>query len=108
MQPYLLCLQDPADADNDLGRKGYGWKHIQATIRALRSSIVQQMSLTRSGEITESFLGKAIGPCFQAYKARRAITEAYGQEILDREGSRKEAEEKAADKKAVEAEMADI
>ena len=32
-QPYLLCLQDPADDQNDLGKKAYAIKHIQATFQ---------------------------------------------------------------------------
>jgi non-canonical poly(A) RNA polymerase PAPD5/7 len=108
MQPYLLCLQDPADPLNDLGRKAYGWKHIQATFKTLRGSIDQQMANSRLEGWKGSIIAKAVGPCFEAYKARRAITEAYGQEILERERAKKEAEEKAAEKKAVQAETADI
>ena len=29
LKPYLLCLQDPADPTNDLGRKAYAIKHVQ-------------------------------------------------------------------------------
>jgi non-canonical poly(A) RNA polymerase PAPD5/7 len=108
MQPYLLCLQDPADPLNDLGRKGYGWKHIQATFKTVRGSINQQMANSNREGWKGSIIAKAVGPCFEAYKARRAITEAYGQEILEKERAKKEAEEKAAEEKAVETETADI
>lgn len=32
-KPYLLCLQDPANYTNDLGKNAYAIKHIQATFR---------------------------------------------------------------------------
>lgn len=114
MQPYLLCLQDPADPLNDLGRKGYGWKHIQTTIKVLRGAIKQALKpdAQHAGEYTkgpvQSVIARAVGPCFNAYQKRRAITEAYGQKILDKESAEKAKAEKAADKKAVEAELADM
>lgn len=114
MQPYLLCLQDPADPLNDLGRKGYGWKHIQTTIKVLRGVITKTMSSSvqqNSKDLkapAQSIIARAVGPCFKAYEARRAITEAYGQEILDKERAAKEKAVRVADKKAVEAESADI
>jgi non-canonical poly(A) RNA polymerase PAPD5/7 len=108
MQPYLLCLQDPADPLNDLGRKGYGYKHIQATFKYLEEEIRREATQSTQQGWKGSILGRAVGPCFKAYETRRAITEAYGQEILDKQRAEKEAEEKAAEKKAVEAETADI
>ncbi|QDS71778.1 hypothetical protein FKW77_009297 [Venturia effusa] len=113
MQPYLLCLQDPADPLNDLGRKGYGWKHIQTTIKVLRGAISQAMSLNAlhaNGNPKvpiQSVLARAVGPCFKAYEVRRAMTEAYGQKILDRERAKKEKAERKAEKKAVAAELGD-
>lgn len=43
-QPYLLCLQDPADASNDLGRKAYAIKHIQATFGRARWTMIGAMA----------------------------------------------------------------
>jgi non-canonical poly(A) RNA polymerase PAPD5/7 len=108
MQPYLLCLQDPADPLNDLGRKGYGWKHIQVTLKTLSTVIHQRMADSDRGKFQGSLIGQAVGPCFEAYKARRALTEAFGQQILDAEQAKRETEEKAAEQKAVEAETADV
>ncbi|TLD18333.1 hypothetical protein E2P81_ATG12128 [Venturia nashicola] len=113
MQPYLLCLQDPADPLNDLGRKGYGWKHIQTTIRVLKGAIMQAMDIVakqkeeNSKTPVQSVIARAVGPCLKAYEARRAITEAFGQKILDKQRAEKEKAERAADRKAVEAELAD-
>ncbi|KAL8968902.1 MAG: hypothetical protein Q9183_002254 [Haloplaca sp. 2 TL-2023] len=41
--PYLLYLQDPADAANDLGSKSYGIKHIQSTFANIRNGMLQRM-----------------------------------------------------------------
>lgn len=38
-KPYLLCLQDPADDLNDLGKNAYAIKHIQATFNKARESM---------------------------------------------------------------------
>ena len=38
-KPYLLCLQDPANNMNDLGKNAYTIKHIQATFNTARERI---------------------------------------------------------------------
>ena len=38
-KPYLLCLQDPANDQHDLGKNAYAIKHIQATFIKARKSI---------------------------------------------------------------------
>ena len=38
-KPYLLCLQDPANAYNDLGRPSYAIKHIQLSFKEMHTSI---------------------------------------------------------------------
>lgn len=43
LEPYLLCLQDPADPNNDLGRKSYAIKHIQATFAMARETMLKAM-----------------------------------------------------------------
>lgn len=42
-QPYLMCLQDPANPWNDLGRGCHAIKHIQATCRSLRNDLQSAM-----------------------------------------------------------------
>ena len=54
-KPYLLCLQDPADDMNDLGKKAYAIKHIQATFRYEKHNI-QKRCLQKPGS-RESYLG---------------------------------------------------
>ncbi len=38
-KPYLLCLQDPVNDLNDLGKNAYAIKHIQATFNKAKESI---------------------------------------------------------------------
>ncbi|KAI4280927.1 MAG: hypothetical protein L6R38_004062 [Xanthoria sp. 2 TBL-2021] len=45
LRPYLLCLQDPADPKNDLGRKAYAIKHIQRTFADARRSMLEAMEI---------------------------------------------------------------
>ena len=46
-KPYLLCLQDPANDTNDLGKNAYAIKHVQATFNAARDHILK--ALERQG-----------------------------------------------------------
>lgn len=43
-KPYLLCLKDPADKKNDLGRSAYAIKHIQKTFNAIHTQILKNLS----------------------------------------------------------------
>jgi non-canonical poly(A) RNA polymerase PAPD5/7 len=43
-QPYLLCLQDPALATNDLGGNCHAIKHMQETIKAMHRDLVRSMA----------------------------------------------------------------
>jgi len=75
-QPYLLCLQDPADPLNDLGRKTIGIKHIFETMRQLRIDLLARMiNPPKSGE---SLLEMMVGPSYVMLKGRRKILEDYG------------------------------
>ena len=52
-KPYLLCLQDPANAYNDLGRPSYAIKHIQMIFKEMHTSIEKALSqpgLTQESE----------------------------------------------------------
>lgn len=42
-QPYLLCLQDPLNPNNDLGKKAYAIKHIRALFRVALEKIKSSM-----------------------------------------------------------------
>lgn len=79
-QPYLLCLQDPADPLNDLGRKGFGIKHIKETIRALELTTRKRVESNEAGSI----LAPLVGGSYALYQARRVKLEEYGHEISRR------------------------
>ena len=80
MQPYLLCLQDPADPLNDLGRKTFGIKHIFETIRQLRIDLMARMA--DPPKAGESLLEMIVGPSYVMFKGRRKIMEDYGSKFL--------------------------
>ena len=42
-RPYLLCLQDPADASHDLGRNCHHIKSIQVTFKAIQEQLLRSM-----------------------------------------------------------------
>ena len=79
-QPYLLCLQDPANPVNDLGARCYAIKHIQATIKFMHAELVRSMeeydradtdSKLRFGQPRESLLMPLVGRCHELYAERR-------------------------------------
>lgn len=93
-QPYLLCLQDPADSTNDLGNKAYAIKHIQKTFASVRSTILRQMQLWDSGEIEASenpistaLLGALVQARYQHFGSNRSKMVRYGSSDSDRERS---------------------
>ncbi|KAL8820978.1 MAG: hypothetical protein Q9191_007403 [Dirinaria sp. TL-2023a] len=49
-KPYLLCLQDPADPTNDLGKKAYGIKHVQEMFRQFSRQLRDQMETWDEGK----------------------------------------------------------
>ena len=79
-QPYLLCLQDPADPLNDLGRKTFGIKHIFETMTQLRIDLVTRMA--NPPKEGESLLEMMVGPSYTILKGRRKIMEDYGSKFL--------------------------
>ena len=49
-KPYLLFLQDPANAINDLGRKAYGIKHVQCILGHFAESLRETMRRSDEGD----------------------------------------------------------
>lgn len=77
-QPYMLCLQDPSNHTNDLGRNCHAIKHIQETIRAMYRDLVSSMETY--DEARQSFedsrdevslLLPIVGRSHELYKERR-------------------------------------
>ena len=79
-QPYLLCLQDPANPVNDLGARCHAIKHIQETIKLMHTELVGFMeeydradtdSKLRDGKPRDSLLMPLVGRCHEIYAERR-------------------------------------
>jgi non-canonical poly(A) RNA polymerase PAPD5/7 len=76
-QPYLLCMQDPANPINDLGATCHAIKHILQTIKALHADLVRAMEEhdrtppenRPKGEM--SFLLPLVGRSHELYAERR-------------------------------------
>ena len=63
-KPYLLCLQDPANDLNDLGKNAYAIKHIQATFNKARESI--QAALEAQSEKSDDRMKGRIWSCLDS------------------------------------------
>jgi non-canonical poly(A) RNA polymerase PAPD5/7 len=76
-QPYLLCLQDPANPINDLGATCHAIKHILQTIKTMHADLVRTMEehdrtppeVRPKGEM--SFLLPLVGRSHELYAERR-------------------------------------
>ncbi|KAB2580058.1 Non-canonical poly(A) RNA polymerase protein Trf4-1 [Lasiodiplodia theobromae] len=75
-QPYLLSIRDPADATNDLGRKTFGWKHLQATFKTLNEVLRQKLE-KNDGSL---LLKPLVGTSFELMEARREKIAAFGRQ----------------------------
>lgn len=77
-QPYLLCLQDKANPNNDLGSSCNAIKHILETIkhehRNLKSAMERHDALAEDGQVLSgdaSFLLPLVGRCHEVYAEQR-------------------------------------
>ncbi|KAH4819838.1 hypothetical protein HBH61_030380 [Parastagonospora nodorum] len=81
---YMLCLRDPADPTNDLGRKAIAIKHVQKTLKALYYTLDRDVRMnTRI-----SLLSTLIGPSYMLYKERRHKLAEYGKLLSDKNKKR--------------------
>ena len=89
LQPYLLCLQDPANPVNDLGRKTNAIKHIRKTLHYLRQTLLKQMKrieeAREKGKVweEETLLEMMVGRCHEVYFEQRRRVEGYGRAVLE-------------------------
>jgi len=78
-KPYLLCLQDPADYTNDLGRNAYAIKNIQLTFRYLYKDLLDRIRQLDKGDdpIDErhSFLIRLVQSNKKSFEAHRSRVE---------------------------------
>lgn len=72
-QPYLLCLQDPADPNNDLGTKAYAIKHVQKVFGCARREIEKALNniSTADGDSNQSMLDSLVGANYDSFKNKR-------------------------------------
>lgn len=84
-QRYLLCLQDPADLNNDLGSKAYAIKHIQATFGVARKTVLEAMEAwNRRSDIASEdakntgLLDALVGGNYRRFNADRDKVKEYG------------------------------
>ncbi|KAL5120941.1 hypothetical protein ACEQ8H_001129 [Pleosporales sp. CAS-2024a] len=76
---YMLCLRDPADATNDLGRRAVAIKHAQVTLAALLQKLRRDLKLhTRA-----SILSSVVGPSYMLEKEHRSKLAEYGKRLSD-------------------------
>lgn len=78
-EPYLLCLQDPADPFNDLGKKSHSIKHVQEVFRQtsikLRNRLADWDNLVSKERKPrqESLLDTLVGAHYGHFEKRRRI-----------------------------------
>ncbi|KIW05487.1 uncharacterized protein PV09_03371 [Verruconis gallopava] len=89
-QPYLLCLEDPVDSGNDLGRKAYGWKHIQKTLQQLYEGLSRRQHPYDDQKRLTSYITELVGSALPSYNARRAKAEQYGLEVINKPSENQE------------------
>jgi len=84
LEHYMLCLQDPADINNDLGRKSFAFKHVQATMKEMHANLTVLVgaSKERGKARLECLLRAVVGRCDYVYDDRRARLELFGEECV--------------------------
>lgn len=91
-QRYMLCLQDPADPFNDVGKKSFAIKDVQTTLQFLHAD----MSARLEGETLrkdqpkrlEPMLRRLVGRCDQIYDEARTKLELFGEDLSKPESER--------------------
>ena len=78
-RPYLLCLQDPAKHDNDLGRNAYAIKHIQVTFLHIHENILKLMLKAGPSKDTQniSLLGPLVQANYEDFESHRSRVERF-------------------------------
>lgn len=82
-KPYLLCLQDPIDDSNDLGRAAYSIKHVQATFKEAHTQISKHLgSSPRKQDDPQkggvfSYLAPLLSADYTWFECQRSKVERY-------------------------------
>lgn len=85
-QCYMLCLQDPADPYNDLGKKSFAIKDVQVTMKHLHDGLQARLAGQGRDLPMEPLIRKLVGRCDQLYDRRRAALELFGDGYLEPDG----------------------
>jgi non-canonical poly(A) RNA polymerase PAPD5/7 len=73
----MLCLRDPADETNDLGRKAIAIKHVQTTFKKLCYELDRNMTVNTRA----SLLGPLVGSSYMLSKDHRERLRKYGSKL---------------------------
>lgn len=95
-KPYLLCLQDPANDMNNLGKNAYGIKHIQAIFIEAHAAILRSLQQKSIGPLSDrnnddqtfivSYLDPLVRASYRTFEAHRSRVERYANEAFQEEG----------------------
>lgn len=105
-QPYLLCLQDPAEPTNDLGRKSYTIKHVQKVFATAYDRIknhMHELDTDPTSEASERILRQGVlfslvGANYEEFEKRREVLGDRSVGSLFKMPSKAEAEAKGGGK----------
>lgn len=89
-EPYLLCLQDPAEPINDLGRKSYNIKHVRKVFAKAYERIknrLHELDTNFTSETSERILRQGVlfplvGANYEEFEKRREIIGDWKMESL--------------------------
>lgn len=82
-KPYLLCLQDPADDSNDLGKACYAIKHVQATFEWAHTQISKHAASSQHRQFddqkgdTFSYLAPLLSADYTWFESQRSRLERH-------------------------------
>lgn len=91
-QGYLLCLQDPANPLNDLGRKSNAIKHVQKTAESMHLELLEVLGVAatrhRPGKVSDgsSLLARVVGRPHDAFRKTREKLTKFGRKALGLDG----------------------
>lgn len=83
---YMLCLQDPADETNDLGRKAATIKHAQATFLDIHAMLLKDIEENTCASI----LSPLVGSSYLMDKPTRDKLDLYYRRLMARQKQREE------------------
>ena len=83
-RPYLMCLQDPVDEDNDLGYQAAAIKHVKATFSRLAEMMQTSMHLFEASNNKASF--SLLDPClagnYERFEDKRKKLQRVGESLM--------------------------